>query len=80
MNMKKRISLKASLKKILNELRGYGIKIQLIRGDMENSKSFEELDCEIIFNYLTRVVPGSMLSVHCGCEEFFEDSEDDDFD
>jgi hypothetical protein len=80
MNMKKRISLKASLKKFLNELRGYGIKIQLIREDPKESKRFEELDSEIIFNHLVRVLPGSMLSVHCGCEEFYEDSEDDDFD
>ncbi|MBC8285571.1 MAG: hypothetical protein H8E32_17290 [Nitrospinae bacterium] len=77
--MKKRISLKASSKKFLNELRGYAIKVQLIREDSKESKRFEELDSEIIFNHLVRVLPGSMLSIHCGCEEFYEDTEDDEF-
>ena len=78
--MKKRIKLKDSLKKFQQEIKGYGIKVQLLREDMEDSKRFEELDFTFLFNHLTKVLPGSKLSINGGFEEFFEDSEDDDFD
>ena len=68
------------LKKFLDEIKGYGIKVQLLREDMDNSKRFEELDFTFLFNHLTTVLPGSKLSINGGFEEFFEDSEDDDFD
>ncbi|MBN4077960.1 hypothetical protein JYT29_01380 [Nitrospina gracilis] len=77
--MKAKIKLKESLKKFQNEMKGYGIKVQLFREDTENSKRFEDLDFEIVFNHLTRVLPGTQLSVNSGFEEFFENSEDDDF-
>ena len=78
--MKKRIKLKDSLKKFQQEIKGYGIKVQLLREDMEDSKRFEELDFTFLFNHLTKVLPGSKLSINGGFEEFFEDTEDDDFD
>jgi len=78
--MKKRIKLKDSLKKFQQEIKGYGIKVQLLREDMEDSKRFEELDFTFLFNHLTKVLPGSKLSINGGFEEFFENSEDDDFD
>ncbi len=76
--MKKRIKLKDSLKKFQEEIKGYGIKVQILREDTENSKRFEDLDFTLLFNHLTTVLPGSKLSVNGGFEEFFEDSEDDD--
>jgi len=76
--MKAKIKLKESLKKFQNEIKGYGIRIQLSREDTENSKRFEELDFTLLFNHLTTVLPGSKLSINGGFEEFFEDSEDDD--
>jgi hypothetical protein len=78
--MKKRIKLKDSLKKFQQEMKGYGIKVQLLREDMEDSKRFEELYFTFLFNHLTKVLPGSKLSINGGFEEFFENSEDDDFD
>ena len=78
MSMKKKIKLKDSLKKFQNEIKGYGIKVQLLREDIDNSKRFEELDFTLLFNHLTKVLPGSKLSINGGFEEFFEDSEDDD--
>lgn len=77
--MKAKIKLKESLKKFQQEINGYAIKVQFFREDMENSKRFEDLDFEIVFNHLTRVLPGTQLSVNSGFEEFFEDPEDDDW-
>jgi len=77
--MKEKNKLKDSLKKFQNEIKGYGIKVQLFREDTKNSKRFEDLDFEIVFNHLTRVLPGTQLSVNSGFEEFFEDSEENDF-
>ena len=67
------------LKKFLNEIKGYGIKVQLTREDRSISKRFEDLDFEILFNHITQVLPGTKLSVSGGCEEFFEESEEDEF-
>ena len=75
--MKNRISLKASLKNLKKELKGYVVRLQLSREDMKNSKIFEDLDFEIVFNHLTRVLPGIKLSVHGGFVEYFEDPEED---
>jgi len=77
--MKEKNKLKDSLKKFQNEIKGYGIKIQLSREDTNISKRFEDLDFEIVFNHLTRVLPGTQLSVNSGFEEFFENSEENDF-
>ncbi len=67
------------LKNFLNEIKGYGIKVQLTREDRSISKRFEDLDFEILFNHITQVLPGTKLSVSGGCEEFFESSEEDEF-
>ena len=75
--MKNRISLKASLKNFQKELKGYVVRLQLSREDTKNSKIFEDLDFEIVFNHLTRVLPGIKLSVHGGYVEYFEDPEED---
>lgn len=76
--MKKRISLKASLKNFQKELKGYVVRLQLSREDTKNSKIFEDLDFEIVFNHLTRVLPGIKLSVNGGYVEYFEDPEEDE--
>ena len=75
--MKNKIKLKNSLKLFQNEIKGYGIKVQLSREKMDNSKNFEDLNFEVLFNYLTKVLPGTKLSVNGGFEEFFEESEED---
>lgn len=77
--MTAKIELKESFKKFQQEINGYAIKVQFFREDMENSKRFEDLDFEIVFNHLTRVLPGTQLSVNSGFEEFFEDPEGDDW-
>jgi len=76
--MKKRISLKTSLKNFQKELKGYVVRLQLSREDTKNSKIFEDLDFEIVFNHLTRVLPGIKLSVNGGYVEYFEDPEEDE--
>ena len=76
--MKNKNKSESYLKKFLDEIKGYGIKVQLTREDRSISKRFEDLDFEVLFNHITQVLPGTKLSVSGGCEEFFEESEEDE--
>jgi hypothetical protein len=75
--MKNKIKLKDASKLFQNEIKGYGIKVQLSREQMDKSKNFEDLNFEVLFSYLTKVLPGTKLSVNGGFEEFFENLEED---
>ena len=75
--MKNKIKLKDASKLFQNEIKGYGIKVQLSREQMDKSKNFEDLNFEVLFSYLTKVLPGTKLSVNGGIEEFFENLEED---